>query len=54
MGTKRVKILPDQWTQVTADGRPSAHFEHTAAITEVGPVALTKASTTAEAAGLTS
>ena len=52
MGTKRVKMLRDQWTQVTADGRPSAHFEHTVAITDSGPFALTKAPTPAEAAGL--
>lgn len=52
MGTKRVKLLRDQWTQVTADGRPSAHFEHTVAITEAGPVALTEAPTPAEAAEL--
>jgi methionyl aminopeptidase len=51
-GTKRVKMLRDQWTQVTADGRPSAHFEHTIAITEVGPVALTVAPTPAEVAGM--
>ncbi|MBI2826799.1 MAG: type I methionyl aminopeptidase [Planctomycetia bacterium] len=41
MGTKRVKGMPDHWTQVTQDGLPSAHFEHTVAITESGPVALT-------------
>jgi methionyl aminopeptidase len=43
MGTKRVRIQPDRWTQVTADGRPSAHFEHTIAITESGPYVLTAA-----------
>ena len=37
MGTKKVKGLTDHWTQVTADGRPSAHFEHTVAITEQDP-----------------
>ena len=41
MGTKKVKMLKDQWTQVTADGQPSAHFEHTVAITESGPRVLT-------------
>ena len=41
MGTKRVRTMPDHWTQITADKRPSAHFEHTIAITESGPVALT-------------
>lgn len=40
-GTKKVKMLKDHWTQVTADGRMSAHFEHTVAITEDGPRVLT-------------
>lgn len=53
MGSKRVKMLNDQWTQVTADGRPSAHFEHTVAISEDGPVVLTEAPTPAEAAEIT-
>ncbi len=52
MGTKRVKLLRDQWTQVTADGRPSAHFEHTVAITDDGPIRLTEAPSPAEAAEL--
>lgn len=43
MGTKRVRTMPDHWTQITADKKPSAHFEHTIAITESGPVALTAA-----------
>ena len=34
MGGKEVRVLPDQWTQTTVDGKPSAHFEHTVAITE--------------------
>ncbi len=41
MGTKKCRSLPDHWTQVTADGRPSAHFEHTIAITADGPLVLT-------------
>jgi methionyl aminopeptidase len=41
LGTKEVVILPDEWTVVTADGRLSAHFEHTVAITENGPRILT-------------
>lgn len=41
MGTKRVKLLDDHWTQVTQDGKPSAHFEHTIAITAQGPQPLT-------------
>lgn len=43
MGTPEVKTLPDGWTVVTADGQPSAHFEHTVAITENGPRILTAA-----------
>jgi methionyl aminopeptidase len=52
VGTKRVKMHRDQWTQSTADGKPSAHFEHTIAITRDGPVRLTEAPTPAEAASL--
>lgn len=37
LGTPNVKTLPDGWTVVTADGQPSAHFEHTVAVTEDGP-----------------
>jgi len=40
-GTHRVKVLDDKWTTVTADGKLSAHFEHTIAITSNGPVILT-------------
>lgn len=40
-GCAEVKILADGWTAVTADGRPSSHFEHTVAITTDGPVILT-------------
>ncbi|WP_027716916.1 type I methionyl aminopeptidase [Desulfuromonas sp. TF] len=40
-GASGVKILDDGWTAVTIDGRPSAHFEHTVAITEEGPQILT-------------
>jgi methionyl aminopeptidase len=36
-GTYEVKILPDGWTVVTADGKRSAHFEHTIAITDRAP-----------------
>lgn len=42
MGTHQVKTLPDGWTVVTADGRPSAHFEHQVAITDDGPDVLSK------------
>jgi methionyl aminopeptidase len=40
-GTKNVKTLSDGWTVVTKDGKPSAHFEHTVAITSTGPMVLT-------------
>lgn len=33
MGKKETRVLADNWTVVTADGSPSAHFEHTVAIT---------------------
>lgn len=41
MGTGDCRILDNGWTAVTKDGSPSAHFEHTVAITEKGPVILT-------------
>lgn len=41
-GTHEVKTLSDNWTVVTADGKRSAHFEHTIAITADGPEILTK------------
>jgi methionyl aminopeptidase len=41
MGTYEVTQDEDNWTVRTADGRPSAHFEHTVAITKDGPVILT-------------
>jgi methionyl aminopeptidase len=40
-GSRHVKILEDGWTAVTKDGRPSAHFEHTVAVTEDGYEILT-------------
>ncbi len=40
-GTYHVKTLPDDWTVATADGKLSAHFEHTIAVTDGGPVILT-------------
>lgn len=41
LGTAETRTLSDGWTVVTADGLPSAHFEHTVAITEEGPEILT-------------
>jgi methionyl aminopeptidase len=40
LGTYRIRQLKDGWTIITADGKPSAHFEHTVAITEKGSQAL--------------
>ena len=37
MGTQRVKTLKDGWTVVTADGKPSAHFEHNVALVKGKP-----------------
>ena len=42
-GTHQVRVLNDGWTTVTADGKLSAHFEHTVAITPDGTVILTSA-----------
>jgi methionyl aminopeptidase len=41
-GAYRVDVLRDGWTVVTADGKLSAHFEHSVAITENGPVILSR------------
>jgi len=42
LGTKRVKVLTDNWTTVTVDRKPSAHFEHMIVITDTGYEILTK------------
>jgi len=42
LGTASVRTLADAWTVVTADGRPSAHFEHTILITKGEPEILTQ------------
>jgi methionyl aminopeptidase len=42
-GGPATRTLPDRWTIVTADGSRSAHFEHTVAITDGGPLVLTRA-----------
>jgi methionyl aminopeptidase len=41
LGTRKTRVLDDQWTVVTQDGAPSAHFEHTFTLTEQGPWVLT-------------
>lgn len=41
-GVPDIRILEDRWTAVTADGKLSAHFEHTVAVTENGPDVLSQ------------
>ena len=40
LGSAEVQVLDDGWTAVTRDGRLSAHFEHSVAISEEGPLVL--------------
>lgn len=42
LGTSHVFLLEDDWTVITADGKPSAHFEHTVLVTSDGYEILTK------------
>lgn len=42
VGTYNVSVLKDRWTVVTNDQQLSAHFEHTIAVTEEGPLILTE------------
>ena len=42
LGTHYTKVLADGWTVVTLDSKPSAHSEHTIAITDEGPEVLTR------------
>jgi methionyl aminopeptidase len=41
VGTEETRVLPDQWTVVSADGSLTAHFEHSVAVTEGEPLILT-------------
>jgi len=41
LGTEQTRVLADDWTVVTLDGKPSAHFEHSVAVTHNGPWVLT-------------
>lgn len=41
IGTAETRVLPDQWTVVSADGSLTAHFEHSVAVTEGEPLLLT-------------
>jgi len=43
IGSPGTRTMPDRWTVVTVDGKRSAHFEHTVAVTEDGPRVLTRA-----------
>ena len=47
IGSHHTKTLKDGWTVVTVDGQPSAHVEHTVAVTEEGPEILTLVTETA-------
>ena len=40
-GTEEIRVLSDNWTVVTADGKLCAHFEHTIAITKSEPLIMT-------------
>jgi methionyl aminopeptidase len=51
LGTPETKVLDDGWTVVTRDGRLSAHFEHTVAITSDGPKVMTLAEPVLVASG---
>lgn len=42
LGTPNIYILDDEWTIITADDKPSAHFEHTVVVTKDGYEILTK------------
>ncbi|MCX5693953.1 MAG: type I methionyl aminopeptidase [Candidatus Omnitrophica bacterium] len=42
LGGWECKVIENGWTAVTADGKVSAHFEHTVAVTDSGPVILTQ------------
>ena len=41
VGTHRTRVLPDQWTVVSADGSLTAHFEHSVAVIDGEPIILT-------------
>lgn len=42
LGTRKIYMLQDGWTIITADGKPSAHFEHTVLVTKDGYEILTR------------
>jgi methionyl aminopeptidase len=51
IGGPNTRTLPDRWTVVTTDGSRSAHFEHTVAVTEEGPLVLTELAPAAAVVG---
>ena len=50
LGTWKTSVMPDDWTVVTADGSPSAHFEDTLVITSNGAEVLSSPMTGGEKA----
>ena len=42
LGTPHIYMLDDEWTIITADDKPSAHFEHTVLVEKEGYTILTK------------
>ena len=54
LGTRRVKQLKDGWTILTADGKPSAHFEHNVALVDGKPELLSTFKYVYEALGIKS
>ena len=54
MGTRRIKQLKDGWTILTADGKPSAHFEHDVALVDGKPELLSTFQYIYDALGITS
>jgi len=54
LGTKRIKQLPDGWTILTADNKPSAHFEHDVALVDGKPQLLSTFDYIYEALGIKS
>jgi methionyl aminopeptidase len=40
-GTYKTRVMPDEWTVVSADGALTAHFEHSVAVTDSEPLILT-------------
>ena len=54
MGTRRIRQLKDGWTILTADGKPSAHFEHNVAMVNGKPELLSTFRYVYEALGIES